>query len=95
MDVLIVGGGIAGLTTAFWLERLGHRPTVLERAPALRAGGYVIDFCGPGYTIAERMGLEPELLNRHVAIPAVRRQLEMPAHCVMDECTLRSVLPHE
>ena len=38
MDVLIVGGGIAGLTTAFWLERLGHRPTVVERAPDLRTG---------------------------------------------------------
>lgn len=72
MDVLIVGGGIAGLAAAFWLERLGHHPTVLERAPALRAGGYVIDFCGPGYTILERMGLEPDLLARHVAIPALR-----------------------
>jgi hypothetical protein len=32
-------------------------PTLVESAPALRTGGYVIDFWGLGYDIAERMGL--------------------------------------
>ena len=55
--VLISGAGIAGPTLAFWLRRGGFEPTLLECAPGLRSGGYVIDFWGPGYDIAERMGL--------------------------------------
>lgn len=59
--VLISGAGIAGPTLAFWLERAGFAPTLIERAPALRAGGYVIDFWGLGYDIADRMGLLREI----------------------------------
>jgi 2-polyprenyl-6-methoxyphenol hydroxylase-like FAD-dependent oxidoreductase len=55
--VLISGAGIAGPTLAYWLEAAGFAPTLLESAPALRSGGYVIDFWGLGYDIAERMGL--------------------------------------
>jgi 2-polyprenyl-6-methoxyphenol hydroxylase-like FAD-dependent oxidoreductase len=33
----------------------------VERAPASHSGGYVIDFWGLGYDIAEKMGLLPEI----------------------------------
>ena len=59
--VLISGAGIAGPTLAFWLQGAGFMPTLIERAPALRSGGYVIDFWGLGYDIAERMGLESSI----------------------------------
>ena len=59
--ILISGAGIAGPTLAFWLEAAGFAPTLIERAPALRSGGYVIDFWGLGYDIAERMGLTPDI----------------------------------
>ena len=61
--VLISGAGIAGPTLAYWLKAAGFQPTLIERAPALRTGGYVIDFWGLGYDIAERMGLT-EGINR-------------------------------
>ena len=61
--VLISGAGIAGPTLAYWLKRAGFVPTLVEHAPRLRAGGYVIDFWGLGYEIAERMGLEPDILR--------------------------------
>ena len=61
MTVLISGAGIAGPTLAFWLKAAGFEPTLIERAPALRGGGYVIDFWGLGYDIAERMGLLPAI----------------------------------
>jgi|GEM_PF-3569540 len=48
MRVLIAGAGIAGPTLAYWLVRRGFEVTLVERAPALRRGGYVIDFWGPG-----------------------------------------------
>ncbi|MEV4097842.1 FAD-dependent oxidoreductase [Streptosporangium saharense] len=62
MRALICGAGIAGLTLAWHLERMGWQVEVVERAPALRDGGYMIDFYGPGYEVAERMGLAPRLL---------------------------------
>src|SRR5215469_2094379 len=59
--ILISGIGIAGPTLAFWLKAAGFEPTLIERAPALRTGGYVIDFWGLGYDIAERMDLVSEI----------------------------------
>ena len=59
--VLISGLGIGGPTLAYWLKAAGFEPTLIEHAPALRTGGYVIDFWGLGYDIAERMGLAGEI----------------------------------
>ena len=64
MKVLIVGAGIAGPTLAYWLLRAGHEPTLVERAPELRRGGYLVDFWGAGFDVAERMGIVPELRRR-------------------------------
>lgn len=64
MRIGINGMGIAGPTMAYWLRRFGHEPVLFERAPAARTGGYVIDFWGLGFEIAERMGLRPALLSR-------------------------------
>jgi 2-polyprenyl-6-methoxyphenol hydroxylase-like FAD-dependent oxidoreductase len=61
MDVLISGAGIAGPTLAWWLLQGGHRVTIVEEASELRTGGYIIDFWGKGYDLAERMGLMPRL----------------------------------
>ena len=60
-SVLISGAGIAGPTLAFWLNKAGFEVTVVEQAPVLRKGGYVIDFWGLGYDIAERMDLSGEI----------------------------------
>jgi len=59
--VLISGGGIAWPAMAFWLKVAGFQPTLIEQAPAPRRGGYVIDFWGLGYDIAESMGLSEEI----------------------------------
>lgn len=64
MRIAINGAGIAGPTLAYWLQRFGFEPVLFERAPAPRTGGYVIDFWGLGYDIAERMGVLPALLER-------------------------------
>jgi 2-polyprenyl-6-methoxyphenol hydroxylase-like FAD-dependent oxidoreductase len=60
-SVLISGAGVAGPALAFWLNAAGFKTTIVERAPGLRSGGYVLDFWGLGYDIAERMGLADEL----------------------------------
>lgn len=61
MKVLINGGGIAGNALAYYLSRLGHNITVIERFPGLRATGLQLDLRGPGLTVMRRMGLESTL----------------------------------
>ena len=64
MRVLISGAGIAGPTLAYWLQRFGHNATIVERAPKLRTGGYVIDFWGAGFDVAQRMGLVEDIRSQ-------------------------------
>ncbi|HET6855739.1 MAG TPA: FAD-dependent monooxygenase [Streptomyces sp.] len=55
--VLISGASIAGPALAYWLHRRGFTPTVVERAPALRAGGQAIDVRGVALDVVDRMGI--------------------------------------
>jgi 2-polyprenyl-6-methoxyphenol hydroxylase-like FAD-dependent oxidoreductase len=71
MRVLISGGGIAGLTLAYWLHQYGIPPVVIEQAGDLRQDGYAIDFFGTGYEVAERMGLIDGLLSQHIAFDGI------------------------
>ena len=64
MRVAINGAGIAGCSLAYWLDRGGHEVVLIEKAPQFRTGGYVVDFWGVGYTVAERMGILPEVRER-------------------------------
>ncbi len=61
MKVAISGAGVAGPAFAHWMLRAGHDVTLIERAPSFRTGGYVVDFWGLGYTIAQKMGIEKEV----------------------------------
>ena len=70
--ILISGAGIAGPTLAYWLSRYGFIPTLIERAPALRTGGYVMDFWGVGFDVAERMQLVPQLEQAGYRVREVR-----------------------
>jgi 2-polyprenyl-6-methoxyphenol hydroxylase-like FAD-dependent oxidoreductase len=56
-EVLISGAGLAGPALAHQLHRHGFRPTVVERAPALRDGGYKVDIRGAATEVLKRMGL--------------------------------------
>jgi oxygen-dependent protoporphyrinogen oxidase len=86
LDTLVVGAGISGLTTAFWLQRAGLRVAVIEAAP--RAGGSIETWTdgpwrfemGPNTVLESReevtrllraSGLESEKI---VAAPAGRRR---------------------
>jgi 2-polyprenyl-6-methoxyphenol hydroxylase-like FAD-dependent oxidoreductase len=71
-SVLISGAGIAGPALAYWLLQHGFQPTLVERAPRPRTGGYVIDFWGIGYDLVEKMGLLPAVLQAGYQLREVR-----------------------
>ncbi len=66
LRVLVAGGGIAGHALAYWLARGGHRVTVRERYPDLRATGAQIDLRGQGIEAVRRMGLLDTVRGRLV-----------------------------
>ncbi len=68
MNVLISGSGIAGLTLAWWLSHDGHHVVLVERGERLRGEGYMIDFFGSGWDVAERMGLIKRLEEIHYPV---------------------------
>ncbi|MBA8822739.1 2-polyprenyl-6-methoxyphenol hydroxylase-like FAD-dependent oxidoreductase [Saccharopolyspora lacisalsi] len=61
MKAVICGAGIAGLALAQRLRTLDWDVVVVEKAPGPRPQGYMIDFFGPGYDAAERMGVLPRV----------------------------------
>jgi len=61
-NILISGASVAGPALAYWLSRRGFTPTVVERAPGLRGGGYAVDFRGAVHLgILEKMGILDEI----------------------------------
>lgn len=66
LRVLICGGGITGNALAFWLSKLDHDVTVIERFPSLRDTGLQIDIRGSGIEVVKRMGLEGAFRARAV-----------------------------
>ncbi|MFE2168352.1 FAD-dependent monooxygenase [Streptomyces sp. NPDC059447] len=58
LNVLISGSSVAGPALAYWLHRHGFNPTIVERAPALRDGGYAVDFRGEAHlSVLRGMGI--------------------------------------
>ncbi|MET8684583.1 FAD-dependent monooxygenase [Streptomyces sp. NPDC004732] len=84
---LISGASIAGPALAFWLNRHGYAVTVVEKAGALRGGGYPIDVRGTALEVVRRMGILPRLREAHIEL---RRLTFLDA----DGGEVASVAPH-
>lgn len=65
-SVLISGASIAGPVLAYWLDHYGFDVTVVERASAVRSGGYPIDIRGTALDVIERMGLLTAVQAAHI-----------------------------
>jgi 2-polyprenyl-6-methoxyphenol hydroxylase-like FAD-dependent oxidoreductase len=55
--ILISGAGVTGLVLAYWLQKYGFRPVLVEREPSPRPAADIIHAVGPGYRVLEKMGL--------------------------------------
>jgi 2-polyprenyl-6-methoxyphenol hydroxylase-like FAD-dependent oxidoreductase len=69
--ILISGASVAGPALAYWLSRYGFQPTIVERAPALRLGGYAVDFRGASVRVLERMNLLAEVQRKQTRVGAI------------------------
>ena len=63
MRIVIVGGGIGGLTAALAMRREGFAPEVYERAPALLEVGAAIAVWPNAFRVLERLGLAETVLG--------------------------------
>jgi 2-polyprenyl-6-methoxyphenol hydroxylase-like FAD-dependent oxidoreductase len=87
-DILISGASVAGPALAWWLSRHGFHPTVVERAPRLRGGGYAVDFRGAAHLgVLAKMGILDAVKARQTRLsvttivdPEGRPVAAMPAH---------------
>ena len=72
MKIAISGAGVAGPALAYWLWRCGHEPVLIEKSSRLRTGGYVIDFWGVGYRVAQLMGIEAAIQDAGYRVQSIR-----------------------
>ncbi len=70
-SILIVGGGLGGLTTALALAQRGHPARVLEGAPQFGAIGYGIQFGPNVFHVLDRLGIAGKVIEKADAPPAV------------------------
>lgn len=60
-EVVVVGGGIAGLATATALKRVGVRALVLEKSEKLRATGAALTIFPNGWLALDSLGVSHKL----------------------------------
>jgi heterodisulfide reductase subunit A-like polyferredoxin len=62
-EIVIVGGGIAGLATALALSRVGMSARVLERYPELRATGAALTLFPNAWFALRALGVDRKLTS--------------------------------
>lgn len=67
-NVLVSGASIAGLSTAYWLTKLGYHATVVERAAGPRLGGAAVNIQGDALASARRMGIFEQLKAKQLRL---------------------------
>jgi 2-polyprenyl-6-methoxyphenol hydroxylase-like FAD-dependent oxidoreductase len=66
MQILVSGGGMAGLSAGINLGAAGHEVTIVERATHLRVNGSPIDIRGEAIEIAAKMGILDQIRAHRV-----------------------------
>ncbi|KDO68119.1 hypothetical protein CISIN_1g015331mg [Citrus sinensis] len=67
-DIVIVGAGIAGLTTSLALHRLGIRSLVLESSESLRVTGFAITLWTNAWRALDAVGISDSLRQQHIQL---------------------------
>jgi 2-polyprenyl-6-methoxyphenol hydroxylase-like FAD-dependent oxidoreductase len=83
--VLISGASFAGLSTAYWMNKLGYDVTVVEIAAGLKNGGTPVNILGNTIDIVKRMGIFDQILANRIT-------MEVMEFKNADDVTERSVV---
>jgi 2-polyprenyl-6-methoxyphenol hydroxylase-like FAD-dependent oxidoreductase len=96
--VLISGASVAGPVLAYWLQRLGFTPTVIERTPEVRmgGGGHAVDLFGPAVELMDWMGVLPEVQDCRTRTEIISfvwggRPVEVPAEVAAEGVSERHI----
>jgi 2-polyprenyl-6-methoxyphenol hydroxylase-like FAD-dependent oxidoreductase len=63
LDIVIVGGGIAGLATSLALHRKGIKSVVLERSESVRSEGAAFGIQTNGWLALQQLGVADKLAS--------------------------------
>ncbi|WP_159467461.1 FAD-dependent monooxygenase [Dyadobacter sp. 3J3] len=69
--VLVSGASIAGLSTAYWMTKIGYKVSVVEMATEPRVNGGAIDIKGTTIYIVKRMGIFEQLKANRLNVERV------------------------
>src|SRR5688572_20943381 len=93
LDILVIGGGIGGLTAAIALRREGHRVTVIERDPEWSVYGVGIIQQGNVLRAMQQLGLLDDYLAAAVGFDLVAVHApdgtlvaKVPSHSLVEGC---------
>ena len=70
-NVLVSGASIAGLCTAWWLNKIGYQVTVVEIAGAPRTAGGAVDLVGSTIDIVKRMGFYDQFRSHSLSVDRI------------------------
>ncbi len=69
--ILISGASIAGLTTAIFMQKLGHHVTIIEIADSIKKGGTPVNIRDQTIDIMKRMELFDEIYSKRLKMEAI------------------------
>ncbi|WP_419802620.1 FAD-dependent monooxygenase [Mucilaginibacter sp.] len=69
--VLVSGASIAGLSTAYLLNKIGYQLTIVELAKEPRTAGAAIDLRGNTIDIVKRMGIYKQLKSNRLSVEMI------------------------
>lgn len=64
--VLISGASFAGLSTAYWMTKLGYQVTIVEAAGSIKKGGTPVNIMGRTIDTMKRMGLFEQVVANQI-----------------------------
>lgn len=71
-NIVIVGGGVAGLATAIALHRIGLKSLVLERSDSLRTTGAALTIWANGWRALDALGVADTLRPNYCQLEGIR-----------------------
>ena len=79
-DVVIVGGGIAGLATALALKRVGIPALVLEKSDELRTSGAALTLARNAWLALDTLGVSHKLTSVYSPVLGYIYVTRLPLH---------------